>query len=306
VKPEVSPVTHDCYTKFVNHYLARAFGNVPLAKLSPHIIQAKYSEWAEGGRHDGKPGPLAVKSRRLLHDVLSSALTRAVELQLISRNPAQVLRRRLPKNEHLEMATLTPEQVRRVQEAVRGMPHYWPILLSLATGARRGEVCALLWRYIDLERGHIRIVESLKQTSRGIVRGLPKSTRSRVVTLPSSTIEELRQWKRGQAEQLLRVGMRQGPDTAVCTQPDGALIGPDVLTSFYRRLAKRLGLPTRFHSLRHTHATALLSAGVHPRVAQERLGHSNVAVTMNVYSHVTERLQDDAAVKIEDVFWRSR
>jgi integrase len=180
------------------------------------------------------------------------------------------------------------------------MPHYWPILLSLATGARRGEVCALCWRHVDLDRGHIRVIESLKQTSCGIVRGPTKSSKSRVVTLPASTIEELRGWRREQAEQLLRLGLRQGPDTPVCTQPDGSPIGPDVLTRFFRRIAKRLGLPIRLHSLRHTHATALLLAGVHPKVAQERLGHSSIAITMNVYSHVTDRLQDDAAARIDD------
>jgi integrase len=306
IKPEVSLVTHERYTGVVQRYLAPAFGNVPLTKLTPHTIQAKYTELAEGGRRDGKPGPLAASTRRFLHDVLNSALTRAVELQLIVRNPTQVLRRRLPKKEHVEMATLTPEEAHRVLDAVRHTPHYWPILLALATGARRGEACALCWRHVDLDRGHIRIVESLKQTSRGIVRGPTKSSKSRVVTLPATTIDELRRWKREQAEQLLRVGMRQGPDTVVCTQPDGGLIGPEVLTNFFSRLAKRLGLPVHFHSLRHTHATALLLAGVHPKVAQERLGHSSIAVTMDVYSHVTERLQDDAAAKIDHVLWRAR
>jgi integrase len=248
---------------------------------------------------------LATASRRFIHKVLCSALTRAVELQLIPRNPAQVLRRHLPKVQHADTTVLTVEQVASLHDATRGTPYHWPILLSLATGARRGEVLGLCWRHVDLDAGHIRIIEALKQTGAGIVRGSTKSTKSRVVTLPASAVNELRDWRRQQAEQLLFLGVRQGTDTPICTQPDGEPIGPNVLTNAYRRLARRLGLPPRFHALRHTHATALLSAGVHPRVAQERLGHASMAITMEIYSHVTKRLEDDAAAKIDEAFGSS-
>ena len=86
IKPEVSPVTHERYTEFVAHYLAPAFGNLLLSKIGVADIQTKYTEWATGGRRDGKPGPLAPSTRRFLHHVLSSALSRAVELQMIARN----------------------------------------------------------------------------------------------------------------------------------------------------------------------------------------------------------------------------
>jgi len=306
IAPEVSPVTHQRYTEFVDGYLAPAFGNLLLSKISPHDIQAKYTEWATGGRRDGKPGPLAVSTRRFLHHCLSSALTRAVELQLIARNPAQVLRRRLPKRERGEMATLSPDQVHQVLDATRGTPYYWPILLALATGARRGEICALRWRNVELDRGLIRVVESVKRIRGGTIRGSTKGGHARTVTLPRSTIDELREWRREQAEQLLRLGVRQSGDIVVCTQPDGKPIGVNILTNAFARIAKRLGLAVHFHSLRHTHATALLMAGVHPKVAQERLGHASIAITLDVYSHVTERLHDDAAAKIDDVFRGTR
>jgi integrase len=155
---------------------------------------------------------------------------------------------------------------------------------------------------LDLDRGVVRIVESLEQTSGGLRFKPPKSDRARAVTLPGFAVDELRRLRREQAESLLVLGVRQTGATLVCTQPNARPISPKVLTNYFARVAKRLGLPIHFHSLRHTHATQLLLAGVHPKVAQERLGHATVAMTLDIYSHVTERLRDDAAVKIDAVF----
>lgn len=302
VRPEVSPVTHERYTEIVKDRLAPAFGNILLAKLAPADIQRAYTGWAAGGRRDGKPGTLSAQSRRLIHRVLSAAMNRAVELQIIARNPAQVLRKRLPRDERHEMATLTPEQARQMLAAARGTVHYWPILLSLATGVRRGEALALRWRNVDLNGGTIRVSESQLRTSGAVRFKAPKSGKARTVTLPAFAIEELRRFKRDQAEKLLTLGVRQTGDSLVCAQADGSPVSPGVLTNYFGRLAKRLGFPVHFHSLRHTHATQLLLAGVHPKVAQERLGHATVAMTLDIYSHVTERLRDDAAAKIDAAF----
>ena len=304
IKPEISPRSHECYTDIVNNRLAPAFGNLPLVKFAPTHIQKVYTEWSTGGRRDGKDGPLAPQSRRLIHRVLSAALNRAVELQLIARNPAQVLRKRLPKNERGEMATLTTEQSGQLLDAIRSTPLYWPVLIALATGMRRGEILALRWRNLDLDRGVIRIVESLEQTKGGLRFKPPKTDRARAVTLPSFAVDELRRLRREQAESLLVLGVPQTEATLVCTQPDASPIAPKVLTNYFGRVTKRLGLPIHFHSLRHTHATHLLLAGVHPKVAQERLGHATVAMTLDIYSHVTERLRDDAANKIDAAFRR--
>jgi integrase len=109
--------------------------------------------------------------------VLNAALNRAVEMQLLARNPAQVLRKRLPRIERVEMATLTPEQAEKLLTAIRATPLYSPVLIALATGMRRGEVLALRWRNIDLDRGIVRITSSLEQTSGGLRTKAPKSGR---------------------------------------------------------------------------------------------------------------------------------
>jgi integrase len=302
IKSEVAPRTHEGYTAIVNNRLVPTIGNLQLAKLAAVHIQKVYTDLSSGGRQDGKDGPLAPQSRRLIHRVLSAALNRAVELQLIARNPAQILRKRLPKDERREMATLTPEQSSRLIDAILCTPLYWPVLISLATGARRGETLALRWSNVDLEQAKVHIVESVFETKAGLRFKAPKNAKVRTVTLPAFAVEELRRRKREQSEELLRLGVRRGADTLVCAKSDGTATSPNVLTNYFGRVAKRLGLPVHYHSLRHTHATHLLLAGVHPKVAQERLGHATVAMTLDIYSHVTEGLRDDAAAKIDAVF----
>jgi integrase len=229
---------------------------------------------------------------------LTASLNRAVELQLIPRNPAVVLRRRLPKAERAEVQTLTADQTRALLEELRGRPQYWPVMLAITTGARRGEILALRWRHFDADRGTVRIAESLSPELR---LGPTKSGKPRVIALPGLAVQELRARRIGQAQELLRLGTRQSADSLICAWEDGSVIRPEQLSHFCDRLFARLGLPGRFHVLRHTHATQLLLAGIHPKVAQERLGHATVAMTLDIYSHVTERQHDEAAERIDDI-----
>jgi integrase len=303
-RAEVAPKSAERYSEIVSNFLAPALGNLQLAKLTPVHIQNAYNGWASGGRRDGKPGGLAPLTRRHIHRILSSALARAVEQQLIARNPCDVFRKRLPKVERREMATLTAEQSARLLDAVRHSHIYWPVLIALATGVRRGEVLAIRWRNVDLDRGTVRVVESLEQTKSGLRFKSPKTDRARAVALPSFAADELRRLKQEQAEGLLILGVRQTGDTLVCARRDGEPLQPQSLThEFARFLARLKDFPrVRFHDLRHSHATQLLLAGVHPKVAQERLGHSTVTTTLDLYSHVTATMQEDAADRLDAAF----
>jgi integrase len=164
---------------------------------------------------------------------------------------------------------------------------------------------ALRWRNADLDRGTVRIVESLEQTKSGLRFKSPKTDRARAVTLPSFAVEESRRLKREQAESLLLLGVRQTADTLVCARRDGKPLQPQSLTHEFPRFLARLGSDfprVRFHDLRHSHATQLLLAGVHPKVAQERLGHSTISTTLDLYSHVTATMQEDAAGRLDAAF----
>ncbi len=307
VKDEVSPRTHERYVQIVTNFLVPELGALPIGKLAPAHIQAAYSKWATGGRRDGKAGGLSPRSRGHIHRIFNAALVRAVEQQVIARNPAEVFKKRLPKVEPKEMVTLSPEQSRQLLDAIGHTRVYWPVLLALATGMRRGEVFALRWKHVDLERGSLRVMESLEQTRAcGLRFKSPKNDRTRVIALPAFAIEELRRLKRQQAAELLTLGIRQSGETLVCARADGEPLQPQSLTHQFTRLVSRIkDLPRlRFHDLRHSHATQLLLAGVHPKVAQERLGHASITTTIDLYSHVTETMQGDAAGRLDQA-WRN-
>ena len=164
VREEVAPKSHERYGEIVQNFLVPTLGNLPLVKLTPSHIQEAYNTWAVGGRRDGRLGGLSARTRRHIHRILRSALARAVEQQLLARNPADVLARHLPKVERREMVTLTAKQAAQLLDAIKAKRVYWPVLIALATGMRRGEILALRWKNIDLDRGVARIVESIEQT----------------------------------------------------------------------------------------------------------------------------------------------
>ena len=206
------------------------------------------------------------------------------------------------------MSTLTAEQSTVLLAAIRHTRVYWPVLIALSTGMRRGEVLALRWKNVELDRGVVRVVESLEQTRSGGLRfKAPKTDRARAVTLPTFAVEDLRRRKREQAEELLALGIRLNGETLVCARADGEPHQPRSLTHEFTYLVARISdLPrVRFHDLRHSHATQLLLAGVHPKVAQERLGHSTISTTLDLYSHVSATIQEDAAAQLDSAFRRA-
>lgn len=148
------------------------------------------------------------------------------------------------------------------------------------------------------------MVQSLEQTKKGLRFKDTKTSKVRSIDLPAYATEELRRLKREQAEELLALGIRQTGETLTCCRADGEPLQPRSLTHQFTKFRNRLkGLPrVRLHDTRHTHATQLLAAGVHPKVAQERLGHSTIATTMDLYSHVTDTMQAEAAARLDTAF----
>jgi integrase len=297
VQAEISPKAHERYSEIVRCYLLPALGTIRVQKLAPTKIQETYN-----ALHRRNGEPLSPSTRRYVHIILKAALTRAVEQNVLARNPADVVRP--PQIERTEITTHTVEQSAHLLELIKHMHVYWPILLALTTGMRRGEILAIRWKNIDLDRGVARVVQSLEQTKEGLRFKDAKTHRNRAINLPPFVVEELHRFKRRQAEQLLRVGVRQTGETLVCCREDGEPKKPRSLTHEFSHLIARLpDLPRlRFHDLRHSHATQLLADGVHPKIAQERLGHSTITTTMDLYSHVTDTMQADAAARLDAAF----
>jgi integrase len=175
-----------------------------------------------------------------------------------------------------------------------------PVLLAVTCGMRRGEITALRWGSVDLVNSQVEIKLSTEQTRNGVREKETKTGRGRTVALTGLAVEELRRHKTQQAEELLRLGMRQSDDTYVVAQADGQRLKPNSLTHEFVRFIAGTELPRiRFHDLRHTHATQLLKSNVHPKIVQERLGHEDISTTLNLYSHVLPGMQDAAAKSVD-------
>lgn len=177
-----------------------------------------------------------------------------------------------------------------------------PTLLAVRCGLRRGEILALRWRNVELGDNlrRLAVVESAEQTKDGVRYKEPKSGRARTVALSSTVLAELKAHRARQAEEQLRLGLRPDGDSFVVAQVDGNPIQPRSLTHEWVRVPGKTSLPRiRFHDLRHTHASQMLSAGVHPKVASERLGRATIGITLDLYSHVMPGMQADAAEQVD-------
>lgn len=301
VKNSVSPKTLERYSEICLKSIIPEIGVIRLSDLSSIAIQQYYTKLQASGRKDGKGG-LSARTALHHHRVLKSALKRAVmhKPPLIRWNPADGVKP--PRPERKDINVVDEASTARLLRAVEGMTVYVPILLAITTGLRRGEILALRWASVDLNAGTISVTHSLEETKDGL-RFKPPKTRSgrREVTLPSFTIQALRAHKAEQAETRLKLGLGKDENDLVCPRYDGCARSPRAFTKEFKRLAVKAGMPDiTFHGLRHSHATQLLKSGIHPKVAQERLGHSTIATTMDLYSHVTKSMQEDAAACVDD------
>ncbi len=271
------------YRDQVRVHFKPALGHTPLARLSAQAIQSYFSKQLRGGR-------LSSTSLRYQFAVLNEALGHAVRWGLLVRNPCGFVDPPRPRSR--EMHVLDEEQARLfLAEAQRSSRHYLLYLTALLTGMRQGELLGLRWRDVDLATGAITIQQSLSRLGGEVAFKEPKTQRSRrLVALSPRLVEELRGARWAAPE-----------DRLVFCQPDGKpLHGHNITQRDLRGVCKRARVPRiRFHDLRHCHATHLLRQGTHPKVVQERLGHSTSAVTLNIYSHVLPGMQEEAARRLE-------
>jgi len=305
IRSQISPKTHERYADIVNHFLIPTFGGSQLTKLDPSVIQKAYTGWETSGRRNNKGIGFAPRTRLHFHRVLKLALKHAVRMRLIAFNPADAVLP--PRAKKISVTTLTMEQSAVLLDALRTTQSrlYWPVLLALATGMRRGEIVAVRWKNVDFEKKTIRVVESVEQVKTSLRFKAPKTEKTRAIMLPDYAVEELRAWKEKQAEELNALGVKATEDTFVCGRSwDGGVHKPDSLTGEFRIAIRAIpNFPiVRFHDLRHSHATQLLTEGIHPKIAQERLGHSTITTTLDLYSHVTDTMQNDAAEKLDSAF----
>ncbi len=301
VQTNVRPKTAEGYMSKIRCHILPEIGQVPLADLQPSHLQTLYRTKLESGRvnGDGGLGPSTVNQ---LHRILSAALRHAVKWGLVGRNVAEAVDPpRAPRNEpHI----LDSKDVHTLLAASKETPYYQVFHLAIYTGLRRSELLGLRWRDIDLDMATLSVVQTRMQLSGGkSFFQEPKTSRSRrQVALPPSTVLVLREYREQQEVQALLVGWEITPDSSVFRYDDGSPILPDTITHVFHKTSSKVGLHgVRFHDLRHTHASLMLKQGTHPKIVSERMGHSTVSITLDVYSHVTPGIQQAAALAFEEV-----
>jgi integrase len=295
------PKTTERYVE-LGEYAKRHFGNVPIADLTPLTLEKAFHALLDhGGRitaEHPQGRPLSPKTIREIASVVNGTLKTARRWQAIEQNPMEDVE--LPKLVRKQARALERTQMENVATWVHG--HEWLealIELDAATGCRRGELLALIWPDVDFESRILIVSKSLQQSKRAGLRiKLPKGGRVRRFPLPASAIEVL--LKHRERQKQFREAFGEDYNTALdlvlCT-PEGNYLKPDSVSSKVSLLMRKLGLPKgcSLHTLRHSHASHLLSTGVSLPAVSKRLGHANPHVTAQIYAHALERDEFEAA-----------
>ncbi len=300
----LSPKTVERYRELAERQIIPWLGATALQKLRPAQVAEWHTTLLRRGGVNGNP--LSPRTVGHAHRVLHRAFELALRLEQVGRNPVHAVP--APKVERVEPEILTAEQIGAVLGALDSHQLYPIVSVALATGMRRGELCGLAWGSVDLDRGVVRVERSLEETDAGLRFKSPK-TRSghRSIGVPSATVDLLRAHRATQLEMRLRLGQgRPGADDLVFPLWDGSPYPPDKLSRDWGNVVRDCKLPAvSFHSLRHSHASALISAGVDIVSVSRRLGHGSPAVTLTVYAHRFHK-NDDAAVQAIEAAMRPR
>jgi integrase len=293
VRNTVRQSTFEGYEYAIRPHIKPALGRIKLKDLSPAHVRWFYRERLDSG--------LAPATVHKLHVVLHKALKAAVADGLIPRNVTAELK--LPRITREEIDPLDQDEARRLLEASRGDRLEALYVLALNTGMRQGELLALKWDDVDLERGVLRVRRTLTHSGKAFVLGEPKSKKSRrTIRLTGGAVQALKEHLSRQLEEMERMGSLYQPGGHIFATEAGTIINPSNLRNrSFKPLLKRAGLrPIRFHDLRHTCATLLLSKDVNPKIVSEMLGHSSIAITLDTYSHVLPNMRDQAAAAMEE------
>lgn len=300
-KGQIKPTTYESYEVIINTHIKPVLGNIPLAKLQPHMLQAFYNDKLESG--------LSTRRVHYCHTIIHQALKQAVKEGLLPRNPAEATSPPAIKNK--QMRPLSEDELLKFLDVAKDDRLYAAYVVAATTGLRRGELLGLCWDCVDLEQGIIVVKRQLVPLKKkGLILEETTKTKSgkRTVVLPEDTIRELKVHRKRQVQEKLLLGEAyQDHNLVFCTEK-GTPLDPRNFTRHFKRLLKKAGLPTdiRLHDLRHTYATLLLKRGVPAKIVQELLGHSTITITLDLYSHVTLEMQKLAAESLNGLLGKEK
>ena len=307
IKQSIAPSTYRCYNVAVEQHIVPILGNLQLSKLQPIHIQEYYSKDLGGGRKDNKKTvtrELSPTNVAMHHRILHRALKQAVKWQLIPKNPADAVEP--PKPNKKELVIPSEEEIKMLLESFKDTVYFLPLFLAITTGMRMGEILGLTWNDVDLKKGVLHVRQILYQRTPGHpIFKQPKTAKSkRSIDLPVTALKVLKEHKKEALKHRLAAGNAYCDYNLVCCLPDGKPINPPTLGSIFRTKARKMNLYISFHDLRHIHASYLLKQNVHPKIVSERLGHSQISITQDLYSHVMPGMQKEAARQIDELLFR--
>ena len=291
-KPKLRPTTQACYEGRIYTHIIPGIGQIPLCKLTQNELQQFYARLKKCGRkkHVEKFGEgLSDRMVRSCHTTCRSALEKAVIEGLIRVNPAVGCK--LPPKKAKEMHVLTPAEIIRFLTQAKEEGYYEIFLLELTTGMRRGEIIGLKWRDLDLATGELHIVRQVIRVKGKTVVSQPKTKSSiRTVILAPDMVEILAELKTEvKGEWMFPSPVNEGQPRNPCA----------LYHRFQTILERAKCKKVRFHDLRHTFATMALENGMDIKTLSAMIGHVSAETTLNIYSHITDTMQLQAAVKID-------
>ncbi|GCF07355.1 site-specific integrase [Dictyobacter arantiisoli] len=287
--------TYKRYQVVLDKNLIPALGHLSLQKLAAQHIQTFYAKLVKEG--------ISPRTIKMVHAVLRKALNQAVRWKLIPRNVCADVS--IPRYSKHNIHPLTMAQAKRLMEVSKGSQLEVFITLALMTGMRRGELLALRWAHVDFATGCLNIHRNVAYvTGYGYVEDDPKtSSGNRAIPLPQLVIDLLKQHRSKQLEVRLKAGSKWQDNDLVFSNKHGNYFSLTVMYKVFNQVLIEAEIPhMRFHDLRHSAATILLALGIHPKVVQERLGHSQISMTMDTYSHVLPSMQQEATDKLDILF----
>jgi len=293
-KPNVAAKTWERYEEIVRLHLKPHLGAIPLHQLRPAHVQRLYATLLQAGKH-----PRTIVH---VHRVLHAALQHALRLEVVARNVCDAVTP--PRVRPSEIPVITEEEVARILRASEGTRLHIPIVLAVLCGLRRGEVLALRWSDVDLERRILQVRRSLEEVrvdGRLVLRTKePKTGKGRAVVVPPLAAEALKRHRRAQVEERLRAGPVWEDHDLVCPASNGGPWYPSnfqkVFSGFVRQYAIRR---VTFHQLRHAHASYAIRLGADLRTVAARLGHATPTLTLNVYGHELPGAQEELSLRVD-------
>ena len=296
VQPSCKPLTLSTYTSRVNTHIKPSLGKLRLSELNATHIQTLYNDLT---RREG----LAPKTIKNVHGILHKALTQAVKLRYIAYNPADACE--LPRMEKHEIKPLNEAEIAAfLREIETGEPLRDLFTVTLFTGMREGEICGLAWDAVNFREGTITVKQQLqkaKEKGGSHYIAATKNDKARVITAAPYVMDVLRDVYNRQIQERFEAGTAwENRWNLVFTNPLGGFIVPQTALKRFKAICARIGRPdARFHDMRHTYAVVSLQEGDDVKTVQQNLGHATASFTLDVYGHVSEKMKQESARRME-------